>query len=147
MDCSLPSSSAHAIFQARILEWVAIPFSRGSFQPRDWTWVSCIAGRFFTVWTTRRASWRTLELAKCHVLIEIWLPSIAESQPPSWETARAVKRADALESVRTGLQSQPCTQRLCLQCRKLGFDLWVGKIPWRRGWLPTLVFLPWKPHG
>ena len=43
------------IFQARILEWVAIPFSRGSSQPRDWTQVSCIAGRFFTIWATREA--------------------------------------------------------------------------------------------
>ena len=38
------------ILQARILEWVAVPFSRGSSPPRDWTWVSCIAGRFFTIW-------------------------------------------------------------------------------------------------
>ena len=44
--CSLPGSSIHGILQARILEWVAIPFSRGSFQPRDWTQVSCIAGGF-----------------------------------------------------------------------------------------------------
>ena len=43
MDCSLPGSSVHGIFQARILEWVAISFSRGSSQPRDQTWVSCIA--------------------------------------------------------------------------------------------------------
>ena len=43
------------IFQARILEWVAIPFSRGYSQPRDWTWVSCIAGRLFIVWVTRKA--------------------------------------------------------------------------------------------
>ena len=48
MDCSLPGSSIHGIFLARILEWVAIPFSRGSSWPRDWTHVSCIAGRFFT---------------------------------------------------------------------------------------------------
>ena len=47
-DCSSPGSSVHEIFQARILEWVAISFSRGSSQPRDQTWVSCIAGRFFT---------------------------------------------------------------------------------------------------
>ena len=40
MDCSLPGSSIHGIFQARILEWVAISFSRRSFQPRDWTQVS-----------------------------------------------------------------------------------------------------------
>ena len=49
MDCSLPGSSVHRILQARMLEWVAIPFSRGSSQPRDQTWVSCIAGRFFTI--------------------------------------------------------------------------------------------------
>ena len=43
MDCSLPASSALGIFQARILEWVAISFSRGSFQPRDWTCISCVS--------------------------------------------------------------------------------------------------------
>ena len=50
MDCSLPDSSIRGIFQARVLEWVAISSSRGSSQPRDWTQVSCIAGRRFTVW-------------------------------------------------------------------------------------------------
>ena len=49
MDCSLPGSSVHGIFQARILEWVAISFSRGSSQPRDQTRVSLIAGRRFTI--------------------------------------------------------------------------------------------------
>ena len=53
MDCNLLGYSVHGIFQARILEWVAISFSRGSSQPRDWTWVSCILGRCFTVWATR----------------------------------------------------------------------------------------------
>ena len=43
MDWSLPGSSVHGLLQARILEWLAIPFSRGSSRPRDWTWVSCIA--------------------------------------------------------------------------------------------------------
>ena len=52
MDCSLPCSSVHGIFQARILEWVAISFSSGSFQPRDRTQVSHIAGRL-TIWATR----------------------------------------------------------------------------------------------
>ena len=55
MDCGPPGSSVHEIFQARILEWVAISFSRGSSQPRDRTWVSCTAGRFFTDWATREA--------------------------------------------------------------------------------------------
>ena len=53
MDCSPPGSSVHGIFQARILEWVAISFSRGSSQPRDRTQVSCIAGGFFTIWANR----------------------------------------------------------------------------------------------
>ena len=55
MDCSLPSSSLHGILQARILEWAAISFSRGSSQPRDWTWVSRIAGRCFILWATRES--------------------------------------------------------------------------------------------
>ena len=49
MDCSLPDSFVHGIFQARALEWVAISFSRGSSQPWDRTLVSCISGRRFTV--------------------------------------------------------------------------------------------------
>ena len=56
MDCNLPGSSVHVIFQARVLEWVAISFSRGSSRPRDWTWVSRIAGRRFTIWVTREAN-------------------------------------------------------------------------------------------
>ena len=46
---------SHGILQGRILEWVAFPFSRGSSQSRDRTWVSCIAGRFFIGWATREA--------------------------------------------------------------------------------------------
>ena len=48
IDCSLPGFSVHGILQARILEWVAISFSRGSSQPRNRTRVSCIAGTLFT---------------------------------------------------------------------------------------------------
>ena len=55
MDCRLPGSSVHGIFQARVLEWVTISFSRESSRPRDQTCVSCIAGRRFTIWATREA--------------------------------------------------------------------------------------------
>ena len=48
VDWILPGSSAHGILQVRILEWVAVSFSRGSSSSRDWTHVSCLAGRFFT---------------------------------------------------------------------------------------------------
>ena len=50
MDCSLSGSSVHGIFQARVLEWIAISFSRGSSRPRSRTQVSLIAGRRFTIW-------------------------------------------------------------------------------------------------
>ena len=49
MDCSLPGSSVREILQARILEWVVMPSSRGASGPRDRIPVSCIAGRFFTI--------------------------------------------------------------------------------------------------
>ena len=52
MDSSMPGSSVHGMLQARILEWTAILFSRGSSWPRDWTRASCVAGRFFTIWVT-----------------------------------------------------------------------------------------------
>ena len=56
MDCSLPGSSVHEVFQSRILQWVAISFSRGSSRPRDRTRVSHIIGRRFTVWATLKHS-------------------------------------------------------------------------------------------
>ena len=54
MSCSLQGSSVHGIFQARVLEWVAISFSRRSSRPRDWIRVSRIVGRCSTVWATRK---------------------------------------------------------------------------------------------
>ena len=55
VDYSPPGSSVHGILQARILEWVAISFSRGSSRPKDQTQVSRIAGRRFNLWATREA--------------------------------------------------------------------------------------------
>ena len=65
MDCSLPHSSVYGILQARILEWVAIPFSKGSSQPRGQTTSlasPALAGGFFTTSTTREAKDRSLEI-------------------------------------------------------------------------------------
>ena len=56
MDCSPPGSSIHGIFQATVLEWVAISFSRGSSRPRYQTQVSHIVGRHFTLWATREVA-------------------------------------------------------------------------------------------
>ena len=63
MDCRLPGFSIHGIFQVRVLEWVAISFSRGSSQPRDRTWVSHIVGRCFTVWARARIKYMSPALA------------------------------------------------------------------------------------
>ena len=53
MVCGPPGYSVHGILQARILEWVAMPFSRGSSWSRDRAWVPCIASRFFTIWAVK----------------------------------------------------------------------------------------------
>ena len=96
IDCSLPGTSVHGIFQARVLEWVVISFSRGSSQPRDQTqarileWaafpfrgssqprdqtqVSCIAGRFFVSWATREAWTPWSYLPNMHPSVHIHLP-------------------------------------------------------------------------
>ena len=63
-----PMDTAHGSLQARILEWVAFPFSRGSSQPKDRTQVSHIAGRFFTSWATREALPKSDRLPFIHLI-------------------------------------------------------------------------------
>ena len=69
MDCSLPGFSVHGIFQARILEWGAITFSRGSSRPRDRTWVSSIGDRCFNLWATREAPKGYINFLKEHLIV------------------------------------------------------------------------------
>ena len=87
MDCSLLGSFVHEILQARILEWVAIPFYRGSFQPGDQIQVSCTVGGFFTVWATREApvhdiaktnTWLGSEVCLIEVSLTFSLPRMKE---------------------------------------------------------------------
>ena len=78
---SLPGFSIHGILQARILEWIAISFSRGFSRPRDWTWVSCIAGRHFNLWTTRKAPQGTIggsknKILKCRLSEDNYFPKV-----------------------------------------------------------------------
>ena len=72
MDCSLQDFSVHGILQARILEWVAMPSSRGSSQTRDRTWVSCIAGGFLMHWATRKALWNPVRFGKSWFGVSFW---------------------------------------------------------------------------
>ena len=71
MDYILPGSSVHGVLQARILEWVAISFSRGSSWPRDQTWVSCMAGGFFTHWATKEAKMKVRVTQSCPTLCNL----------------------------------------------------------------------------
>ena len=78
MDCGPPGSSVHGILQARIPEWVPMPFSRGSSRPSDWARVSCIAGGFFRVWATRED----------HVPVKLNLKNRQKSRStPGWSFA------------------------------------------------------------
>ena len=70
LECSPPGSSVLGMFQARILQWVAISFSRGSSWARDQTQVSCNAGRFFTDWATREAGVKLVIVAWIEVRAE-----------------------------------------------------------------------------
>ena len=82
--------TVHGILQARILVWVAIPFSSGSSQPRDQTQVSHVAGRFFTSWATREGQ-------------EYWsgqpIPSPADLPDPEIEPGSPALQADSLPTV------------------------------------------------
>ena len=74
MDCSPPGSSVHGILQARILEWVAIPFSRGSSRPRAQAKISCIAGRLFTIWATGAAPFYIYSSGYISISISQFIP-------------------------------------------------------------------------
>ena len=104
MGCSQPGSSGHGILQARILQWLAILFFKGFSQPRDQTWVSCIAGIFFTVWATRNDPWSLLNnvgiLAICksaqslkalYSFLVAYLPKHQQSTPNSISTHHIYK--------------------------------------------------------
>ena len=79
MYSSPPGSSVHVILLARILEWVAIPFSRGSSWPRDETQASCIEGRFFNVWATREAPSLEVYLAPKVIMLAFNITDKGES--------------------------------------------------------------------
>ena len=105
MDCSPPASSVHGISQARVLEWVAISFSRGSSLPRGHTQVSISAGKFFTIWATRDKEWPSASLASTP-----WQPWVVMGAREDTETQRV-----RLQTPKSQPRSQhlPCSQ-LCL---------------------------------
>ena len=93
VDCSPSGSSVRGVFPARILGWIAIPFSRGSSWPRDRSRVSCIAGGFFPIWATRFSliyelkTWLKINIHKTKTM--------ASSPITSWEI-----NGETMETVR-----------------------------------------------
>ena len=124
MDCSPPGSSVHGFSQARILEWVAISFSRTSCWLRDWTQISCIGGLYH--WATRESH---------HVLYHLPICCV--------DYLLSAARMEGFPGGASG--KEPMCQ--CRRHKIHGFYPWVGKIPWRRAWQPIPVFLPWESHG
>ena len=101
MDCSLPGFSVRGIFQARVLEWVAISFSMGSSWPKNWTRVSHIASRHFTLWATKLESIlknRDITLpTKVHLVKAVVFPVVMYGCE-SWTVKKAERqRMDAFE--------------------------------------------------
>ena len=139
MDCSLPGSSIHGIFQARILEWVAISFSRGSSQPRDQTWVA------FINWATKLYLWK----CSCMVSVLAWrVPGTGEPGGlPSMGSHRVGHDWSDLAEGGVGLPWRLSGKESTCQCMRHRFNLWIQNIPWGRKWQPTSVFLPGKLHG
>ena len=93
MDYGLPGSTVHGICSARILKWIAIPFSRGSFWPKDQTQVCWIAGRCFTIWDTREGlssytclsnSWRMSVSSSFVLHLGYRIKSTVSKNVPSW---------------------------------------------------------------
>ena len=122
-------SSVHGILQARVLEWVAIPFSRGSSQPRDQPLVSCIADRFFIVWATREAHSFVLSFQMLVCSDTRWVclfPFSVHSIPHSAHSLPSIPllcftlwwwcTEDQSKCVHMGLYRKLTSSRICLLC-------------------------------
>ena len=164
MDCSPPGSSVHGISQARILEWVAMPSSRGSSQPKDQSHVSCvscIAGGFFTHWVISEFKHSNKEIDSYQVKLEkihclIWV-SLGKGNPQLFEQSYCSTLEKTMATHSSTLAWKiPWTEepgRLqSMRSRRVGHD-WATSLSlltfmhWRRKWQPTPVFLPGESQG
>ena len=128
MDCSLPGSSLHGILQARVQEWVAISFSRGSSQPRNRTQVSCIVSKtlyhlshhgspkvkslsrvrlFATPWTVAHQAPPSMGFSRREYWSGVPFPSLGDLPDPGIEPRSPALQAEALTSEPPGKQTKP----------------------------------------
>ena len=121
--------SVHGILLARILEWVAFPFSRGSSQPRDQIQVSCIAGRFFTSWATREAQeyWSEQPIPSPEDLpdpgIEVGSPALQANSLPTELSGKLFTELKQKKSYSVWKHKRPQIAKAILRKKK-----WAGKI-------------------
>ena len=149
--------------------WVAIPFSMGSFWPRDQAWVSCISGGIYTIEPGPEGSgnaWLGIAFF-CRFLYMFLLCSqvlnheflcVLSTFLSNPTKNDSMFNMDALKGKKIAIVVLFCFwynldfpvsdgKSVCLQCGRPGFDPWVGKIPWRRQWQSTPVLWPGKSHG
>ena len=118
MGCGLLGSSVHGILQARIMEWVAVPFSRESSKPRDQTQVSCISDSFFTIWVTREVYAAAKSLQSCPTLC-----SPIDGCPPGYPVPGILQaRTHCLLQCRK-VKSESEVAQSCLTSRPHGLQL------------------------
>ena len=133
--CDLMDYTVHGILQARILEWVAFPFSRGSSQPRDRTQVSHFAGGFFTSWATREAQ-------------EYWsgqpIPSPGELPDPGIEPGSLALQADSLPAELTRktntLHHDHTCRVLPISWATCNNSVWFSFFSYEWGWTSFKIF-------
>ena len=119
MDCSLPGSSVHGIFQARILEWVAISFSRRSSWSRDWTCISWI-GRHSLPLSHQRSAQKQYRNAKSRLSNAIFY-----NNRKQLEILHANRQSDTQP---LGRSQQGVWQRLLVWIKSLSIDWWMDWI-------------------
>ena len=96
--CDPMEYTVHGILQPRILKWVAVPFSSGSYWPRNWTGISCITGEFFTSWATSSAQFSSLQsLSRVQLFATPW--TAAHQASLSITNSRSLLKLMIIESV------------------------------------------------
>ena len=127
MDRSLTGSPVMRILHARILEWVAMPFSRGSSQPTDRNQVSFIAGRFFIIWATREAQMPTYQALNSE-LSNMWMclpatsgmsiiaacPPTPIAEDPSAPSSHFLSLLQSVTRLACSLDARPCMSAIVL---------------------------------
>ena len=157
MDCTLPGSSVYGMLQARIMEWVAMSSSRGSFRPSYWTHILHLLHFRKILYHQGRHDRFICSYTKFSFHMNNWLSDISKEERRSYHwlihlfiylfiqqgLIEHICSAGASQMVLVG-KNPPARAG---SRKRRGFSPCIGKIPWRRTWQPTPLFLPRASHG